>query len=278
MDAFGPDEVEIFQLLATDVVVALSAIEEADRRRTLLEALAQSERRFRETLAEVNLVAMILDPHGTVEFANRFFLELTGWDEAEVIGHDYFDRFIPAEDRAAGREELAAAYERGTLAPGLRNRIVIRDGTTHEMEWSSTLLRGESGAIVGLSGIGQDVTARHRADFEMRRLALAIEQSADSVVITDVAGRIEYVNPAFERVSGYTRAEVIGQNPRVVKSGVQEPAFYAAMWAALTSGQPFTATSPTGARTAACSTRRASSRRSSTRPARSPATSRSSAT
>ena len=87
----------------------------------------------------------------------------------------------------------------------------------------------------------QDVSERHRGEFEMRRLALAIEQSADSIVITDTAGRIEYVNPAFERVSGYTRAEVIGQNPRIVKSDVQEPAFYAAMWATLASGRSFTA-------------------------------------
>ena len=87
----------------------------------------------------------------------------------------------------------------------------------------------------------QDVSERHRGEFEMRRLALAIEQSADLIVITDTDGRIEYVNPAFVRVSGYTRAEVIGENPRLLKSGVHDPAFYTVMWANLASGQPFTA-------------------------------------
>jgi PAS domain S-box-containing protein len=87
----------------------------------------------------------------------------------------------------------------------------------------------------------RDVTARHRAELQMRRLAHAIEQTADAVVITDVDARIEYVNPAFERVTGYSRDEVIGENPRILKSGVQGPAFYAAMWAALTGGQSFTA-------------------------------------
>ena len=87
----------------------------------------------------------------------------------------------------------------------------------------------------------RDVTERHRAELQMRRLATAIEQTADAVVITDVDARIEYVNPAFERVSGYAREEVLGQNPRLLKSGTQGPAFYAAMWAALTSGQSFTA-------------------------------------
>jgi PAS domain S-box-containing protein len=91
----------------------------------------------------------------------------------------------------------------------------------------------------GLYAVWRDVTERHRAEREMRRLATAIEQSADAVVITDAAGAIEYANPAFERVSGYTRDEVLGQNPRILKSGVQGPAFYAGMWAALTAGSCF---------------------------------------
>jgi len=85
----------------------------------------------------------------------------------------------------------------------------------------------------------RDVTERHRADLELGRLATAVEQSAEAVVITDAAGAIEYVNPAFEQSSGYTRDEVVGKNPRILKSGFQGPAFYDAMWAALTSGQSF---------------------------------------
>jgi PAS domain S-box-containing protein len=91
----------------------------------------------------------------------------------------------------------------------------------------------------GLFAVGRDVTERVQADLEMRRLATAIEQSGDAIVMTDTTGAIEYVNPAFEQVTGYLRGEVLGQNPRILKSGVQGPAFYAAMWAALTTGNPF---------------------------------------
>jgi len=87
----------------------------------------------------------------------------------------------------------------------------------------------------------RDVTEHNHAEAEMRRLSTAIEQSADPVVITDADARIEYVNPAFERVTGYTRDEVLGQNPRILKSGAHGPAFYHAMWATLTSGHPFSA-------------------------------------
>ncbi len=72
---------------------------------------------------------------------------------------------------------------------------------------------------------------------ELRKLSTAVEQSANSVVITDVNGIIEYVNPKFAVVSGYSREEVIGQNPRILKSDKQPDSFYVEMWKALTAGQ-----------------------------------------
>lgn len=71
---------------------------------------------------------------------------------------------------------------------------------------------------------------------ERLRLATAVTQSSESVVITDPSGAIEYVNPAFERLSGYRREEVLGQNPRILNSGQHPAAFYDAMWATLTAG------------------------------------------
>ncbi|MBN1270037.1 MAG: PAS domain S-box protein [Kiritimatiellae bacterium] len=75
-----------------------------------------------------------------------------------------------------------------------------------------------------------------RAEAETRRLAMAIQQEAEAVVITDPAGTIRYVNPAFERMTGYTAAEVQGRNPRLLKSGRQDAAFYQEMWNTLTRG------------------------------------------
>ena len=82
--------------------------------------------------------------------------------------------------------------------------------------------------------------AREAGEGERTRLATAIEQTAESVVITDPDVNIVYVNPAFERTTGYTSAEVIGRNPRIFQSGVQDPAFYAAMWSTLTAGATWT--------------------------------------
>jgi two-component system cell cycle sensor histidine kinase/response regulator CckA len=79
--------------------------------------------------------------------------------------------------------------------------------------------------------------ARARLDAERRRLSAASEQTADCVIITDIKGTILYVNRAFERITGYSRTEAIGQNPRMLKSGQHDAAFYRELWSALLAGK-----------------------------------------
>jgi two-component system, cell cycle sensor histidine kinase and response regulator CckA len=91
-----------------------------------------------------------------------------------------------------------------------------------------------------LASVGGQVALaieRKRAEESLARLAAAVEQTADSIVITDAAATIQYVNPAFERVSGYTRAEALGRNPRFLKSGKTDESAYREMWAALARGE-----------------------------------------
>jgi PAS domain S-box-containing protein len=92
--------------------------------------------------------------------------------------------------------------------------------------------------ILGIiaSAIGNEDT-RKQAEAELNRLMTAIEQTPESVVITDTEGRILYVNPVFERVTGYSRAEVIGQNPRLLKSNRQDSAFYRQLWGKISAGE-----------------------------------------
>lgn len=90
-----------------------------------------------------------------------------------------------------------------------------------------------------LVGTVQDVTEQRRADEQLRKLSSAVEQSADMIMITDAQARIEYVNSAFERITGFTKEEVIGRNPNLLQSGRLRPAFYARMWRLLAAGEPF---------------------------------------
>ena len=83
----------------------------------------------------------------------------------------------------------------------------------------------------------QEIAGRKTTEEALRKLSRAVEQSPASIVITDLAGTIEYVNPKFVEETGYTPAEAIGQNPRVLKSGKMPPETYRQLWAALTSGK-----------------------------------------
>jgi PAS domain S-box-containing protein len=83
----------------------------------------------------------------------------------------------------------------------------------------------------------RDITARKQGEAAQARLAMAVEQAAETVVITDTQGTILYANPALEQTSGYSLAEVLGQNPRVLKSGQHDAGFYQRLWEALQRGE-----------------------------------------
>jgi len=101
--------------------------------------------------------------------------------------------------------------------------------------------RDEHGGIVGILGVVRDVTQQQAERLDRDRLAGAIEQSGDSVMITDLQGRLLYVNPAFTQATGYGRDEVLGRNPRMLKSGEHHGSFYEAMWQTLTAGASWVA-------------------------------------
>jgi diguanylate cyclase (GGDEF)-like protein/PAS domain S-box-containing protein len=88
-------------------------------------------------------------------------------------------------------------------------------------------------------GVASDVTDIARAESRMHILSSALEQTADLVMITDRDGNIEYVNPAFEKVTGFAREEVLQKKPNILRSGKQSDEFYRSLWLTITAGQPY---------------------------------------
>ena len=95
-----------------------------------------------------------------------------------------------------------------------------------------------------------DITERKHNEEQLRKLLQAVEQSPATVVVTDTNGRIEYVNPKFSQITGYTREEALGKNPRVLKSGKTPPEEYKRRWEAITAGKEWRGCLLTGKRTA----------------------------
>lgn len=92
-------------------------------------------------------------------------------------------------------------------------------------------------ATIYAQELTEEVNQRKRVDKERRQLIAAIEQTAESVVITDAQGQVIYVNPAFEHITGYSRAEIIGASTNILKSGQQDAAFYEKLWNTINVGQ-----------------------------------------
>jgi len=175
-----------------------------------------------------------------------------------LTGQRGFEYASPAAEAVLGftpqqlYEDYSAAFER--VHPGDRAEVARifrgKGGDTAadpirlrrpdgEMVWTEarlTVVRDGAGEPVTLEGIVRDVTPQRHKDEEIRRLLSALEQMAEVVVVTDVAGDIVYVNPAFERVTGYVRDEALGRNPRFLKSGRQGEGFYRELWDTILSG------------------------------------------
>lgn len=142
------------------------------------EALRESEQRFQETLANVRLIAVMLDPHGRVMFCNDFLLELTGYLRDELVGRDYFAILIPAGIRDEIRGVFLRMVESDEMISFYENEIVTRGGEPRTVRWNNTVLRDLDGKITGTSSIGEDITERKRAEKEIECLNSDLQRRA----------------------------------------------------------------------------------------------------
>ncbi len=164
---------------------------------------------------------------------NGAFERVLGWTSAELLGRPFL-HFVHPEDHDATVREISRLAS-GIPTTSFESRFRCSDGTHKPLLW--TAYPEEPAGL--LYAVGRDMTERNRVDAVTRQLANAVEQTADTVLITDRAGAIQYVNPAFERTTGYSAEEVLGQTPRILKSDEHSPEFYQQLWATLLSGDVF---------------------------------------
>jgi PAS domain S-box-containing protein len=114
---------------------------------------------------------------------------------------------------------------------------VRKDRKPFWAEVSSNPLRDSENKLIGVVGVTRDISERISTQNEIRKLSVAVEQNPASVVITDVDGKIEYVNTTFTKVTGYTLEEAVGRNPRILKSGKNPSELYMELWSTIKRGE-----------------------------------------
>lgn len=191
--------------------------------------LRASEKKFRTFVTNAPAVIFILDQDGIFKLSEGLGLAALGLNPGQVVGQSVFDVYKDyPETLQAVRTALDGAATRNTL---------FVSGLIFDV--SMIPLLDDDGVVREVVGISLDITERARTVESLRKLSSVVEQTADSVVITNKDGTIEYVNPAFETLTGYAGADAIGQNPRLLKSGMHTLPFYQDLWDTILAGRTF---------------------------------------
>ena len=197
-------------------------------RRKMEGALSRSENNLRTLIHTIPDLIWMKDAEGVYLSCNYRFEQFFGKAEKDIIGHTDYD-FVDKEIADSFRE-----YDRIALmsdSPSINEEWATfkNDGHRELLETTKKPVFDDHGELVGILGVSHDITQRKQAEIELRIAATAFE-SHEGMCITDARGIILRVNRSFTDITGYSAEEVIGQNPRILKSGHQDVNFYTAMW------------------------------------------------
>lgn len=206
------------------------------QRKTAEEALRASEQRYRATFDNAAVGIYLVETQGRFLEVNETLARFLGNSEKELLGLTVFDVSHP-EDVEETRKRFSAIADGEYRGYRVEKRYVRKDGTTIWGDTSVSAIGGANEQNRMIVGVIADISPRKKSEEALLRLATAVEQAAEAIEITDSKANIVYVNPAFERTTGYTRDEIIGKNPRILKSGHHDDQFYADMWNTISSGK-----------------------------------------
>lgn len=253
-----------------NIIGVMGTARDVTERKLALDSLKSQRDLAQKYLDVAGVIFIVIEADQRVKLINRKGCQVLGYREYEIVGKNWFDNFLPAacrEDVRRGFVKLISGE--GANYGYLENPVLARGGAERVIAWHNTVLRGDSGRIYATLSSGSDVTEanenaaelrryrngleeqiknrthelvdansllkqevadRKKAELELRKLSMAIEQSVNMVFITDVKGSIEYVNPMFEQVTEWPGEEIIGENPRLLASKDTPKERYIELW------------------------------------------------
>jgi PAS domain S-box-containing protein len=222
-----------------NIVGGIESFEDITERIVGEESLRESEEKYRHLVENANSIILRLDAQGHVAFFNEYAEKFFGFAKEEILGKHVLGTIVPT--KGSSGQELGSLIQKIIENPQEHeineNENICKDGKRVWIRWSNKVIINEKTKEKEVLCVGSDITRVKKAQEQLFRLSRAVEQSPATVVVTDTKGNIEYVNPKFCQITGYTVQEALGQNPRVLKSGEQSNEFYKNLWDTILRGE-----------------------------------------
>ncbi len=242
-NAYGESDQRVLETIAAQIATAIQnsrlydqVQQELAERKKAEDALRENQSRLQLIMDRMPIACILYDTDFRITYWNQAAERIFGYTAEEIIGKVENEFLVPpslwSRIDAVDRQIIS-----GNMDVNSANENLTKDGRVIFCEWSNTPLKDEQGNVVAVLGMAQDVTERKKAEEQLRKLSLAVEQSPVSIVITNTGGEIEYVNPKFKDVTGYSADEIIGQNPRILKSGHTSAEEYQTLWKTISEGK-----------------------------------------
>lgn len=223
------------KILETKYRILSEELEQRIRERTL--ELRKSAEQYRAVVENQNEFIVRWNLDGIRTFANEAYCRYFGLTFEEAIASGFMP-LVAEEDRLAVQGKIARLTSGKVRSETEIHRVIKPDGSIAWHEWTDQAIFDENGNVIEFQSVGRDITERRQAEETMRLQSAALEAVANAIVITDIRGNIQWANPAFSKLTGYTIEEIIGKNPRtLVRSGRQDRAFYKQMWDTILGGK-----------------------------------------
>jgi PAS domain S-box-containing protein len=207
-----------------------SQIKIEENLRKAKEKAEKNEDRFKK-LANLIFEGILISENGIALECNEVFLKMFGYSRKEIIGKKTISFLFPEKFK----ELITKNRLHKNILP-YEVEGIKKDGTVFPIEIQARNVEFRNANNSRLISF-RDISLRKNEEIENRKRITAVEQSANTILITDIFGNIEYTNPKFTEVTGYTAAEALGKNPKILNSGAQPKGYYAQMWQTISSGK-----------------------------------------
>jgi diguanylate cyclase (GGDEF)-like protein/PAS domain S-box-containing protein len=167
------------------------------QRQQSADQLRECRRRLTDLLSNIELAAVMLDRTAKIDYCNDYFLNLTGWQRAEVMGKSFFELFVPPDRYDELNGVFAAMLANLPRSRHHENTILTRFGEQRLIRWNNSVLRSIQGEVVGIASIGEDITQQQRSDIHIKRLSRVYAVLSEiNALIVRVPDRQELFNEA----------------------------------------------------------------------------------